>query len=202
MSELMTRDSIIADKTAVEAGWVDDPRDLGGETNHGITKKTANEPEYRALWIKHGWDGDMKTLPKQLAYDIYIQGWWNRMSLDSILQIYPMLADRVFDFAINAGRENCGKSLQRVLNVLNRQQKDFADLVVDGGVGQKTIQALRTYIERNGVEGAGKITMMLYSMQCYHYVAISEAREKNEAFTNGWVNRVWRDFKIYAKSLF
>jgi lysozyme family protein len=198
----MTRESIIADKTAVEAGYVNDPNDLGGETNCGITKETAYDPAYRDLWDHFGWDGNMKTLPKELAYAIYTRGWWNKMLLDDVLEFYPMLADRLFDFAINAGRVNCGKAFQRVLNALNRQQKDYPDLVVDGGVGNVTIQAFKAYVTKNGAEGAAKLTMMMFSMQNYHYVAISEAREKNETFTNGWVNRVWRDFKIYADSLF
>lgn len=201
VSTVMTRESIIKDKTGVEAGYVNDPDDLGKETNCGITKTTAHDPVYRDLWAQFDWDGDMKTLPTELAYAIYTRGWWNKMRLDDILEINPMLADRVFDFAINAGRDNCGKSLQRVLNSLNRLQADYADLVVDGGVGQKTIDALRAFIKKNGIESSDKITMLMFSMQNYHYIAISEAREKNEKFTNGWVNRVWRDFKIYAQKL-
>lgn len=201
MSEL-TRDSIIIDKTGVEGGYVNDPDDLGKETNFGVTKTTAEDPEFRDLWTKHNWNGDMRTMPKALAFDIYVRGWWDKMQLDTILSINPTLADRVFDFAINAGRENCGKSLKRVLNVLNRAQQDYEDLPVDTGtVGAKTMAALKAYVAKNGVDASDKLTMMMFSMQNYHYVAISEAREKNEKFTNGWVNRVWRDFKLYAKKL-
>lgn len=201
MSEL-TRDSIIVDKTGVEGGYVNDPDDLGKETIYGVTKTTANDPEFRDLWDKYGWNGDMRTMPKALAFDIYVRGWWDKMQLDTILAINPTLADRVFDFAINAGRENCGKSLKRVLNVLNRAQQDYEDLPVDTGtVGAKTMAALKAYVAKNGLEASDKLTMMMFSMQNYHYVAISEAREKNEKFTNGWVNRVWRDFKLYAKKL-
>ncbi len=201
MSEL-TRDSIIIDKTGVEGGYVNDPDDLGKETNFGVTKTTAEDPEFRDLWAKHNWNGDMRTMPKALAFDIYVRGWWDKMQLDTILSINPTLADRVFDFAINAGRENCGKSLKRVLNVLNRAQQDYEDLPVDTGtVGAKTMAALKAYVAKNGADASDKLTMMMFSMQNYHYVAISEAREKNEKFTNGWVNRVWRDFKLYDKKL-
>lgn len=198
----LTRDSIIIDKTGVEGGYVNDPDDLGKETNFGVTKTTAEDLEFRDLWVKHNWNGDMRTMPKALAFDIYVRGWWDKMQLDTILSINPTLADRVFDFAINAGRENCGKSLKRVLNVLNRAQQDYEDLPVDTGtVGAKTMAALKAYVAKNGADASDKLTMMMFSMQNYHYVAISEAREKNEKFTNGWVNRVWRDFKLYAKKL-
>lgn len=192
----MTMQNIIKDKTAVEAGWVNHNDDLGGETNHGITRATADE--HKSLWVKHNWNGDMRTLPIALAYEIYQVAWWDRMQLNSILTIYPMLADRLFDFAINAGRANAGRSLQRLLNVLNRKESDYKDLVVDGGVGPRTIEALRTYAARNGDEALGRITMLLYSMQNYHYVDICEKRARNESFMNGWAARTWRDLRHYA----
>lgn len=194
-SEMSMR-SIIADKTAVEAGYVNHNDDLGGETNHGITRATADE--HRSLWAKHNWDGDMRTLPIALAYEIYQVAWWNRMQLDAILGIYPMLADRIFDFGINAGRGNAGRSLQRLLNVSNRQGRDYPDLVVDGAIGPRTVEALRQYATRNGDEAMGRLTMLMYSMQNYHYVDICEKRERNESFMNGWAARTWRDLKFYA----
>lgn len=193
----MSKRSIIADKTSVEAGYVNHNDDLGGATNHGITEATANE--WKSLWSKYNWDGDMRTLPRDLAYEIYDKGWWQKMHLDRVLNLYPMLADRMFDFGINAGRGNCGESIQRILNALNRQAKDYSDLIVDGAIGPKTIDAIEAFIKRNGDEAASRLTMMMFSMQNYHYVNISEKRERNESFTNGWINRTWRDLKFYAK---
>lgn len=197
----MTKWEIIKDKTAVEAGYVNHSDDLGGETIWGITRMTANE--WSSLWSKHGWDGkDMRLMPKSLAYEIYDVAWWRRMSLDTIWEINPYLAERIFDFGINAGRANAGRSLQRILNVSNRMAKDYPDLVVDGSIGPGTLRALDAFIKRNPSEACDQLTMMMFSMQNYHYVDISEKRERNESFTNGWRNRTWRDFKIYAKSLF
>lgn len=204
MTILTSPDAIIKDKTAVEAGWVLDPNDLGGETIWGITKVTAYEDEYRHLWQKYNWNGDMKTMPKELAYDIYRQGWWDRLNLSTIAQYSWPLAERLFDFGINAGRANCAESFQKVLNVLNKQQKLWPDINPLGTIiGPVTIKAFTRAMEVNANDAhfVEKLTMMMFSMQNYHYVNISLAREKNETFTNGWVNRVYRDWRIYAQWL-
>lgn len=201
MPNFETKWDVIRDKTAVEAGYVNNPKDLGRETNFGVTKATAEE--YRHLWAKYKWNGDMRTMPKQLAFEIYDLGWWSKMFLDDVWELSIPLAERLFDFGINAGRANAGRCLQEILNVLNKEQKLWPDLVIDGGIGPKTIDALRAYVNvnRRDPEAIEKLTMMMFSAQNYHYVLISLKRAANEEFTNGWVNRVWRDFKLYANWL-
>ena len=204
MSILTSPMAIIKDKTAVEGGWVKDPNDLGGETIWGITKVTAYEDEYRHLWQQFNWNGDMKTMPKEMAYAIYKQGWWDRMNLDEVAEYSWPLAERLFDFAINAGRKNCAQSFQMVLNSLNRQQKLWSDINPLGTIiGPMTIKALddsvRTF--KNDPHYIQQLCMLMFSMQNYHYVNISLARSANEEFTKGWVNRVYRDFYNYAKWL-
>lgn len=195
----MNKWEIIKDKTGVEGGWVKHNDDLGGETIWGITRTTADE--WSSLWAKHGWDGkDMRQMPKSLAYEIYDVAWWRRMSLDAIWEINPYLAERIFDFGINAGRANAVRALQRILNVSNRGGTDYPDIAVDGGLGPTTLATLNAFLKRNPNEGCDQLTMMMFSMQNYHYVDISEKRHANESFTNGWRNRVYRDFVYYAKS--
>lgn len=196
-----TKWDVIRDKTAVEAGYVNNAKDLGGETIYGITKATAEE--YRHLWSKYNWDGNMQTMPKQLAFEIYDVGWWSKLRLDDVWELSIPLAERIFDFGINAGRANAGRSLQEILNVLNKEGTLWPDIAMDGGVGQKTIDALKAYVNANrrDPEAIEKLTMMMFSAQNYHYVQISLKRAANEEFTNGWMNRTWRDFKHYANWL-
>lgn len=193
--------AIIKDKTGVEAGFVDNPDDLGRATNCGITQATAEE--WRSLWPKYNWDGNMRTLPKELAYEIYDKGWWSKMHLDHIFQYSPALAERMFDFAINAGRGNCGRSFQMLLNVLNKQQSLWPDLKIDGEIGPGTMRAFDAFIRVNGKDphAIHKLTMMMFSAQNWHYVLISLERERNETFTNGWMNRTYRDFYNFAEWL-
>lgn len=190
--------AVIKDKTAVEAGYVDNPDDLGGPTNCGITQTTAKE--WQSLWPKYNWNGDMRTLPKDLAYEIYDKGWWQKMSLDPIFAVSAPLAERLFDFGINAGRANAGRCFQMLLNTLNKQQSLWPDLVVDGGIGPGTIRAFQSYMDHNRKDphAVQKLVMMMFSAQNWHYVLISTERERNETFTNGWMNRTYRDFFNYA----
>ena len=192
---------IIKDKTGVEGGFVDNPDDKGGPTIYGITQTTAGE--WRSLWAKYNWDGNMRTMPKDLAYEIYDKGWWQKLYLDQVFAHSAPLAERMFDFAINAGRGNCGRCFQMILNVLNKQQSLWPDLVIDGNVGPGTMKAFDAFMRTNAKDAHAvhKLTMMLFSAQNWHYVLISLDRERNETFTNGWMNRTYRDFYNFAEWL-
>ncbi len=195
----LTKWEIIKDKTAVEAGYVDDPNDLGGETNHGITVATALE--WKRLWPKYNWNGDMRTMPRELAYEIYDLGWWQRLGLDSVLKLSDALAERMFDFGINAGRGNAVRSLQRVLNVMNKRGTLWPDLNPDGIWGNVTYKTLEKCLTMSD-ENLSNVEYVMFGMQTYHYVDISEKREANETFTNGWFNRVRRDCRSYWQRYF
>jgi len=182
-------EGIIAAKVNIEAGYVNNPNDLGGPTNFGITQATARE---------NGYTGDMRNLTRQMALDIYKKGWWDRMRLDRILAWNPLLADRMFDFGINAGRANCIKSLQRILNVLNRQGKLYADIDADGGIGPATMTALEGFLKARGLDGFNRLMFALTSHQVSYYTEISEKRVQNEEFTYGWYDRVYREMGDYA----
>lgn len=194
----LTKWEIIKDKAGVEAGYVNHPDDKGGATNFGITQATAKE--YSRLWSKYSWDGNMKTLPLNLALEIYDLGWWAPLYLDQVYKMSPALAERLFDFSINAGRANAVKSLQRVLNVMNKKATVYRDIVVDGGMGEGTLAALRSCVN-SSKDSVLNLELAMFGMQTYHYIKISEDREANESFTNGWLNRVRRDAKIYWSNL-
>ena len=55
MAERWTKEGIIASKTDIEGGYVNDPDDKGGETCHGVTLTTARE---------YGYKGKMKDLTR------------------------------------------------------------------------------------------------------------------------------------------
>jgi lysozyme family protein len=192
------KQDVIKYSTGVEAGYVNDPDDLGGETNHGITKKTAEE--YKYLWSKYGWDGNMKTMPIDLAYEIYSIGWWDKLYLDKVSLLSENLAYEMFDFGINAGRTNCVTELQRILNVTNKLGTLYPDLVVDGVMGNNTLKAINIYVKKTD-KGSEKLAALLWGMRVTYYVRISESRDKNEKFTNGWFNRSWNNLIRMMKSI-
>lgn len=191
-----TRENIIAYRAGVEGGYVNNINDLGGETNHGITKTTALE--WKSLWAKYNWDGNMRTMPVALAYDIYTQGWWNKLRLDDVAKIHPVLCDRLFDWGINAGRQRGVFALQDLLNVCNRQQKDYKDIGVDGAMGPGTLGALQSFVNVRGKPGLRYLINAHSSMQNAYYVEISKARQTNEEFTNGWLQRGYDNSTLLA----
>jgi len=70
-----------------EGGYVNDPKDPGGETNWGISKRA-----YPML--------DIKDLTRDEAKDIYEHDYWRKCGADALL--WPMNLV-VFDTAVNMG---------------------------------------------------------------------------------------------------
>ena len=195
-----TRESIIRHCVAVEAGYVNNPADKGGETNHGITAATA--AEYKSILVsKFGWSGRMVDLSEPMALYIFQVGWWERLRCDDLLTVHPFIADRVFDFGVNAGRGAAGTNLQRILNVMNRMQKDYKDITVDGGIGSGTIGALKAYVAKRGQDGVLNLIQLLIDLQGAYYVQIAEKRELNETFMSGWTTRVREANELYQHVL-
>jgi len=188
---LFTKEQIIRRKTAIEAGYVNNSNDLGGETIWGVTKATATE---------YGYKGNMRDMPQSVAFDIYDKMWWQRLRLDEVLAFNPFLADRLYDYSINAGRANAVTSLQRILNSLNNQATFWPDMTVDGAMGPTTLRAMASLQAKRGSEGMAILAMALTHCQTYHYLDISEKRAKNETFTYGWFRRVFVEIQEYAKA--
>lgn len=93
-----------------------DPKDPGGETNWGISKRS-----YPNL--------DIKNLNRDAAIGIYRTDFWNRINADLLP---PLLQFQVFDFAVNCGIETAVRKMQTSLGVAD-----------DGHWGPVTMQALR-----------------------------------------------------------
>lgn len=194
-----TKRGIILATIEVEGGYVNNVKDLGGETNFGITVATANKAATKKKLVAMGWDGTMRNLTKEMAYAIYEIEYWNKLNLDALFEISPFLADKLFDQGVNVGTNRAGKWLQRALNGFNRGQKDYKDIGVDGGIGTETLTALNGLIKKRG--RAGTVTVLLYalvSMQGNHYITIAEAREDNEEFMYGWfMERLSHNVRYY-----
>ena len=173
------KEEIINEIIRIEGGYVDDPSDSGGRTNFGITYMTARAYGYR---------GKMKNLSRAKAYEIYSDMYWDKLKLDDIEKLSPMLAEELADTGVNMGVPRAGRYLQRSLNVLNNREALYGDLIIDGQIGNKTIKALRTYIKIRGEEGIRVMHRMLNGLQASFYVTLAERRVKDERFVYGWFN--------------
>lgn len=173
------KDETISRIIDVEGGYVDDPSDSGGETNYGITLSVARA---------NGYSGSMRDLPKSKAYEIYSKKYWDSVKGDQLVSLSNDIAAEVVDTAVNAGVYRASEFLQRLLNVMNKNQKLYNDLVVDGNIGPATISALAVYLE------ARDENVFLDGLNCLQgafYIELAERRQKDEKFIYGWLkNRV------------
>ncbi len=181
----MLKSEIIDHVIAIAVGYVNDPDDSGGETNHGITSKVA-----RAF----GYNGLMENLPRHLAFQIYEQQNWAKLRLDEVCDlerqfagVHNEIAAELFDTAVNMGTGRAGEFLQTSLNLLTTE----ADLKVDGGIGPATLARLENYLGDRGLNGVLVLVRMLNTCQGAFYMSLSERRSKDEKFIFGWfLNRV------------
>ena len=165
-----------------EGGYVNDPRDSGGETNFGITANTARG---------YGYTGPMRTMPVSTARAIYAQLYWTKPGFDRVAGIYPEVAAELFDTGVNMGPKVATTFLQRSLNALNRNGADYLDLVPDGRMGDQTYSALARFADKRGVDGERVLLAALNALQGERYISLAETHPKNEAFLYGWLaNRV------------
>jgi lysozyme family protein len=178
----MSIDKLIDNVIAKEGGYVNHPADRGGATNWGVTEEVA-----RAF----GYAGDMKALPRSEAVRIYKLRYWMRPGFDRVNDIYPAVAEEMFDTGINMGPKVASTFLQRCLNALNREGRDYGDITPDGDCGPVTVQNLASYKARRGAEGESVLVKALNALQGSRYIGIAEGRPSQEAFVYGWLaNRI------------
>lgn len=197
MLQQYTKEWIINDKTDVEGGYVNNPHDSGGATNHGITQAIACR--YAILWPEYDWDGNMATMPIEFAYRVYDEGYWRACKLDWIHKRSQVLADKMFDIAINCGTSVPQKWLQALLNLFNNKEAYYKDIAVDGMIGQQTLNALDTFFAKRGKDGHEVLITGMICRQGEHYLDLATRREKDETFVFGWLaNRVRDDIEEYV----
>lgn len=107
-----------------EGGWVKHPKDPGGETNLGVTKRTLE------AWLKRPvTSATMKALTVKDVAPIYRDAYWLAASCDEL----PAGVDYiVFDLAVNSGVSRASKFLQ-----------ECAHVTIDGKIGPMTLAAVR-----------------------------------------------------------
>lgn len=104
-----------------EGGYVDHPDDPGGETNWGVTLRTAREA---------GYTGDMRDLTREQAREIYRVAYWGRARCE---EFDGAIAFQLFDAAVNHGVGNAIRFLQRAAGVAD-----------DGVIGPVTMKAVKS----------------------------------------------------------
>lgn len=178
---MATINGIIEDVLANEGGYVNDNRDAGGETNFGITVATARA---------NGFTGAMRDMTRDFARAVYLQQYVVAPGFDRLAPVSMAIAAEMVDTGVNMGPKVAATFLQRALNGLNNQGRDYADLIVDGGIGAKTVAALSAFLARRGADGERRLLALLNALQGERYLSLAEGRSANEAFLYGWLKRV------------
>lgn len=116
---------------AREGGYVNDPDDPGGATNHGVTVHTM-----RRLGLDLTGDGtvdarDVQRLSRGQAKAIFLQEYFER---PGISKLPALLHATVFDMQVNAGT-HAVRILQRLFGKMGRPVQ------VDGQIGPQTVSA-------------------------------------------------------------
>ena len=144
-----------------EGGYVNHPKDPGGETNLGVTKRVYEE-----------WGGtkDMTELTPEDVEPIYQKNYWDKLKCDELPEA---LALCVFDFGVNAGPGRAAKYLQSLVGALP----------IDGGIGPMTLAAVDKYIDKFSVELA--VERYQEARQKYY-----EELSTFATFGRGWTRRV------------
>ena len=176
-------DALIDGVIEREGGYVDNPADKGGPTCFGITQAVARA---------NGYAGAMRQLPREEAAAIYRRLYWLRPKLDAVAERSGRIAAELFDTGVNMGPAVAVTFLQRALTALNRNAKDYPDLVPDGRIGAQTLAALDAFLELRGKSSGGTVLLRaLEALQGERYLRLAERRPANEAFLYGWLaNRI------------
>ncbi|MBW1702152.1 MAG: hypothetical protein JRJ69_07695 [Deltaproteobacteria bacterium] len=180
---------------AIEGGYVFDPDDAGGETYKGISRR------FNPSW--KGWDrvdeikranSRKKKFDKVFEQDeslqeevllFYKEAYWDKFWGDEI----PVqeIAEELFDTGVNMGVRRAVGFLQEGLNLLNRNQRNYTDIVEDGLFGKNTLKVLMAYLEIDDVSYLLKVMNILQGMHYIEYMRKSPTQEK---YARGWLKRV------------
>jgi len=122
-----------------EGGYVNHPKDPGGETNLGVTKR---------VYEKWGGTKDMKDLTVEDVAPIYKKEYWDKCRCD---ELESGVDWAVFDWAVNSGTGRAAKAIQKICGATQ-----------DGAIGPKTLALINTQDTNYVVEEFGKIRQQFY----------------------------------------
>jgi len=107
-----------------EGGYVNNPKDPGGMTNLGVTKRAWEE------YLGHEVDeAAMRALTPDVVKPFYKKCYWDKIKGDDLP---PGLDYAAYDLAVNSGTGRAAKYLQQI-----------AGVPADGAIGPKSIVAIQ-----------------------------------------------------------
>lgn len=128
-------------------------------------------------------------MPRAEAEVIFLERYWLQPGFGKMDAIEPALAAKCFDVGVNLGQSTAVRFVQRALNVLNENGRDWADLRADGVLGTITLHALSAFVAMRAEQGRQVILAMVRAQQAVAYMEDAERDPTQERFSFGWAVR-------------
>ena len=146
-----------------EGGYVNNPDDPGQATRYGISQRAFP-------------DENIEDLTLDRAMELCRIHYWNALNLDQIKS--QDVASQLLDGGFNAGPGRAGKWLQRSVNLVTD-----SDLMVDGVIGPKTLEAANNVRHQRALLAAVKL------QQAKHHEKLALNENWAKTFISGWLLR-------------
>lgn len=150
----------------LEGGLTNDVNDKGGLTKYGISQRSYPNEDIRNLTIER-------------SKFLYERDFWKAVLCDKIKD--ESVACHVFDIAVNCGTGGAGKVIQKAINNI----KGKNTVVVDGSIGQKTIDALNSITDIHLLNKK----IAVYRARRYATICINDPKQLD--FLEGWLVRTF-----------
>ena len=142
-----------------EGGFVNHPKDPGGVTNLGVTKRVYEQ------WVgRRVSEQVMRDLTVEDVAPIYKKKYWDRIKGDDLPSGIDWAA---FDWAVNSGTGRAAKAVQKIVGAVR-----------DGAIGPKTLALVSKQDPKYMIQEIGKIRQEFY-----------ENLSTFETFGKGWTRR-------------
>lgn len=169
----------LAKTLAYEGGYVNDPADAGGETIMGVARNMHPKWSGWAIIDKLKTSAHatpalitkaMRDSHMDLIESFYKTQFWDKMRLDELT--HQLLAEQLFDIAVNHGVARAGQFLQTCL-VTN----------IDGIIGANTISIT------NSNKDLPTLNNKIVRRRCEFYWSIWDNKPSQIKFMRGWQTR-------------
>ena len=152
-------DKCLAKLLSHEGGYVNHPKDPGGMTNLGVSKRVYDD------WIgRESTEQEMRDLTPADVGPIYKKNYWDRVKGDDLPSGVDWCA---FDWAVNSGSGRPAKAIQRAVGA-----------AADGAIGPMTLKAVAEKDPKEIIEYVFQVRQSFY-----------ESLKTFETFGRGWTRR-------------
>lgn len=175
-------ESIAAEIVRREGGFVNDPDDPGGATNHGVTIHTMRQLRFDLDGNGRIDTADVKALTPAKAAAVYVRHYYTEPKINLLPE--PLQAS-VFDMQVNAGA-NAVRILQRLMASFGLPLKDDG---VIGPITARTVQRAMSKAPGHLVDAYGIARRNYYYRLGDQRPASRKFARRKDGGKGGWITR-------------